>query len=280
MAPPAPPNGVVIEELHVSSSDGTHSVRVVVYASPDKGVSRPALLHTHGGGYLLGRPELSDARLRSLVTELECVVVSVDYRLPPEHPHPAPIDDCYTALKWLHDNAGALGVDANRIAIGGESAGGGLAAALTLLARDRGEVPVAFQLLIYPMLDDRTCVETIPNTYTGEFIWTREANRLGWRCLLGEEPAGLKVSPYAAAARAESLVELPPTFIAVGALDLFLEEDIAYAKQLLKAGIATELHVYPGAFHAFDMMATAAVAQRFECDFRSALRRAWLDTAC
>lgn len=275
MVPPPPPDDVVVEERWTPGRNDMPPVRLVIYAPAGKRSNRSVLLHTHGGGYLVGKPELSDARLRSIVAELGCVIVSVDYRLPPEHPHPAPIEDCYTGLKWLHDNAKALGVNENKIAIGGESAGGGLAAALTLLARDRGEVPIVFQLLIYPMLDDRTCVEESPNAHTGEFIWPRDANTLGWQCLLGKNPGASEASPYAVPARATSLNGLPPTFIAVGALDLFLEENIAYAQRLLKAGIATELHVYPGAYHAFDMMATAAVAQQFGRDFRSALRRAW-----
>jgi len=185
------------------------------------------------------------------------------------------VEDAYAALKWVHGQAQSLGIDPARIAIGGESAGGGLAAALGLLARDRGEIPVCFQLLIYPMLDDRTGTAPPLNAHTGEFIWTRSDNQFGWSSLLGHPAGQADASCYAVPARAQSVVGLPPTFIAVGALDLFLEEDIAYAQRLLQAGIATELHVYPGAFHAFDLMAPAQVAQQFERDFRTALRRAW-----
>jgi acetyl esterase/lipase len=198
----------------------------------------------------------------------------VDYRLAPETPHPGPVEDCYAALKWLYTHADELGVDPKRIAIGGASAGGGLAAALGLLTRDRGEVPLVFQLLIYPMLDDRTVTTTDPHPYTGEFIWTAEANRFGWRSLLGQEPGGPDVSPYAAAARAESLAGLPSTFISVGALDLFLEEDIEYARRLIRAGVPTELHVYPGAYHGFNLTADAQVSQVAARDQLAALKRA------
>lgn len=272
---PLPATAATLREQVIPGPSGAPDVRVVIYTPAGQATGRPGLLHTHGGGYILGAPEMSSARLLTLADELGCVVVSVDYRLAPEHPYPAPVEDAYAALTWFHQHAGDLGVDPAKIAIGGESAGGGLAAALGLLARDRGEVPVCFQLLIYPMLDDRTCTAATPNPNTGEFIWTREANHFGWSSLLGQAPGAAQASCYAAPARAETVAGLPPTFIAVGALDLFLEEDIAYAQRLLHAGIATELHVYPGAFHAFDMMAPAQVAQQFERDFRGALRRAW-----
>jgi hypothetical protein len=166
-------------------------------------------------------------------------------------------------------------VDPTRIAIGGASAGGGLAAALGLLARDRGEVPLAFQLLIYPMLDDRTVTAAEPHPFTGEFVWTPQANYFGWRALLGQEPGSPDVSPYAAAARAESLEGLPPTFISVGTLDLFLEEDLEYARRLIRAGVPTELHVYPGAFHGFDMAESAKVTQTSVRDRLDALVRVY-----
>lgn len=272
---PLPATTASMREQHIPGPAGAPDVRVVIYTPAGTLAHRPGFLHTHGGGYIVGQPEMSNGRLLTLADELGCVVVSVDYRLAPEHPAPAQVEDAHAALKWFHQHAAELGVDPAKIAIGGESAGGGLAAALGLLARDRGEVPVCFQLLIYPMLDDRTCTAATPNPHTGEFIWTREANHFGWSSLLGRAPGAAQTSCYAAPARAETVAGLPPTFIAVGALDLFLEEDIAYAQRLLQAGIATELHVYPGAFHAFDMMPPAQVAQQFERDFRGALRRAW-----
>ena len=149
-----------------------------------------------------------------------------------------------------------------------------MAAGLALLTRDRGEVPLVFQLLIYPMLDDRTVTLADPHPYTGEFIWTHDANRFGWTSLLGQEPGGEGISPYAAAARAEHLVGLPPTYICVGALDLFLEEDMEYARRLMREGVPTELHVYPGAYHGFNMAAEAQVTQAYMRDYMNALRRA------
>jgi acetyl esterase/lipase len=161
------------------------------------------------------------------------------------------------------------------VAIGGASAGGGLAAALGLLTRDRGEVPLTYQLLIFPMLDDRTVTTQDPHPYTGEFMWTHNANRFGWTALLGGEPGGPDISPYAAAARAQRLAGLPPTYIAVGALDLFLEEDLEYARRLMREGVPTELHVYPGAYHGFIMTPTARVTRAFNRDYLDALRRAF-----
>lgn len=271
LAPAFP--AIEVREHRVPGPEGAPDVRVLVYLPKHAPRPLPALLWIHGGGFVLGSADQDDVQVKSIVDQVGCAAVSVDYRLAPETPHPGPVEDCYAALKWLHANAGDLGVDASRIAIGGASAGGGLAATLGLLTRDRGEVPLVFQLLIYPMLDDRT-VTADPHPYTGEFIWTRDANRFGWTALLGQEPGSEGVSPYAAAARAESLAGLPPTYICVGALDLFLEEDMEYARRLMREGVPTELHVYPGAYHAFNLAAEAQVSQAYVRDFTSALRRA------
>lgn len=265
---------IEVSERHVPGPDGAPEVRVLVYLPKSAPRPLPALLWIHGGGYVIGSADGDDAQVKRMVTQVGCAVVSVDYRLAPETPFPGPVEDCYAALKWLHMHAPELGVNQDRIAIGGASAGGGLAAGLGLLTRDRGEVPLAFQLLIYPMLDDRTGTEADPHPYTGEFIWTAAANRFGWTSLLGKEPGGTDVSPYAAAARAERLAGLPPTYIGVGTLDLFLEEDIEYARRLIREGVPTELHVYPGAFHGFDMMAESQVARAHNRDSMDALRRA------
>ena len=182
-----------------------------------------------------------------LVNQL--VGYQVDYRLSPETAFPGPLDDCYAALKWTHDHADELGIDQARIAVQGESAGGGLAAGLALLARDRAEVPVAFQCLTYPMIDDGTAAE--PHPYTGEFVWTAESNRFGWGAFLGQKPGGDGVSCYAAAARATELAGLPPAWIAAAALDLFLEENLDYASRLLRAGVPTDVRVYSGVYHGF-----------------------------
>ena len=235
----------------------------------------PALVWIHGGGYVLGSPQADGLQMKSLVSQLGCAVVSVDYRLAPESPFPAGVEDCYAALRWTHAQAQELGVDRARVAIGVTSAGGGLAAALALLARDRAELQVAFQVLLVPMLDDRTAVAADPHPFTGEFTWTPAKNLFGWTALLGGTPGGEGVSPYAAPARAESLAGLPPTYISTGALDLFLEEDMEYARRLMRAGVPTELHVYPGAFHGFDAFApSAAVSKQFKAERDHALKRA------
>jgi acetyl esterase/lipase len=266
--------GVNSQDQSVPGRSGDPAVRVRIYQPQERPSILPALLWIHGGGYVMGDIEQDDRLMKQLVTRVGCVAVSVDYRLPPEHPFPAPVEDCYAALQWLFTHAGGLGVDASRIAIGGASAGGGLAAGLALLTRDRGEVPVAFQLLIYPMIDDRNVT---PASYaiTDPRVWHRESNRLGWKAYLGRDGGGDNVSPYAAASRATDLKNLPPAFIPVGALDLFIDENIEYAQRLIQAGVATELHVYPGAFHGFDAFApSASVSKQFKADREHALRRA------
>ncbi len=266
---------VVVSERSIPGPQEAPEVRVLVYHPKNVSAAVPALLWIHGGGYVIGNADQADLQLKSIVSTIGCAAVSVDYRLAPETPHPGPVEDCYAALKWLHTNASDLGVDAARIAIGGDSAGGGLTASLALLTRDRGEVPLVLELLIYPMLDDRTVTSAEPHPYTGEYIWTPDANRFGWTALLGQEPGGPNVSPYAAAARAEKLEGLPPTYIGVGTLDLFLEEDMEYARRLIRAGVPTELHVYPGAFHGFPMVVDAKVTQAHTRDYMNALTRAF-----
>lgn len=234
----------------------------------------PCLVWAHGGGYVVGSVGRTDLRMQRIVEMAECVVVSVAYRLAPEHPFPAPLEDCYAALAWTASNARSLGIDPGRIAVGGASAGGGLAAGLALLARDRGEIPVAFQFLIYPMLDDRTVNPSI-RSVTDPRVWNVASNRNGWRAYLGTEPGGEDVSPYAAPARATHLLDLPPAYISVGTGDHFADEDIAYAQRLIGAGVRVELHVYPGAFHGAEtLVPTAALSQRMLADQDGALKRA------
>lgn len=264
--------GVTTKKQLIRAPEG-HQIPLLVHRPDGLPPSAPAVLYAHGGGFLIGAADMVKAPNQLMALEAECLVVSVDYRLPPEVPHPGPVEDCYTALKWLHDNAAGLGVDRNRIAVAGESAGAGLAAALALLARDRGEVPLEHQHLIYPMLDDRTCRETA-NPFAGEFVWSPESNQLGWSSLLGYPAGSTGVPGYAAPARAEDLSGLPSTFIAVGALDLFAEEDMEYAKRLMRAGVPTELHLYPGAYHGFELAADAQVTKMAHHISIAALRRA------
>lgn len=261
-------------EQYIPGPEGAPDVRVIIFKPKAVGDQRPAILHIHGGGYVIGKPEMGDFNNMNYAGDFGAIVVSVDYRLAPENPHPAPVEDCYAALSWLHTNAVELGVNRENIAISGESAGGGLAAALALLARDRKEVPIAFQHLIFPMLDDRTTIVTDPSPYIGQFVWTPQTNQFGWSALLGKQPGGPDISPYAAAARAEDLAGLPPTYIICGALDLFLEENIDYATRLIRAGVPTEMHVYPGAPHGFMMVPHAAVSKTFHRDSMAALKRA------
>ncbi|HSV02782.1 MAG TPA: alpha/beta hydrolase [Phenylobacterium sp.] len=255
--------------------NGAPEVPLVVYRPLRAEGPLPAILFIHGGGYVMGSAETGAPACVNAAGDLPCVVVSVDYRLAPETPAPGPVEDCYAGLLWLQRHAGALGVDASRIAIWGESAGGGLAAALALMARDRAEVPLRLQMLIYPMLDDRTASEGPRNPHVGEFIWTNASNRFGWASLLGKAPGSEGHHPYAVPARAEDLKGLPPAFIAVGSLDLFLQEDLDYAGRLLAAGVPTELHVIPGAYHAFEALAPqSAAAQAYVRLRRDALERA------
>lgn len=259
---------------HVPGPPGAPDVKVLVYRPKAAKGDLPCIFHTHGGGYIGGAATDLEGLHRPMAAELGCCIVATDYRLAPETRHPGPIEDAYAALRWLHENAAAMGIRSDRIGIMGESAGGGLAAAVALMARDQGTCPLAFQHLIYPMLDDRTCVIAEPHPYAGEFLWTAHNNAFAWGALLGVEPGSKDVSPYAAPARAETLAGLPATYVATGALDLFLEEDIEYARRLMRDGVPVELHVYPGAFHAFDIAPGAAVAAQARRDSLAALARA------
>lgn len=264
---------VSVEELWVPGPAQGSPLPVRYYRPANVTADLPCVFHIHGGGYVAGAAAAMEPVHRALVAEVGCALFSVDYRLAPEHPFPAPLCDCYTALEWLFREAPSLRVDASRIGVMGESAGGGLAAAVALLARDRGERQLAFQLLVYPMLDDRTCVVADPHPYTGEYVWTADNNHFGWSSLLGAEPGGEGVAAYAAPARARDLAGLPPTFISTGALDLFLEEDMEYARRLLRAGVPTELQVYPGAVHGFDLVPVTDLARRARRDLAAALAR-------
>ena len=250
--PPLPPElaAVPCEERFIPGAPGDPDVRILLYTPPGeaKGLC-PGVLEIHGGGYIMGNAEMGDPGNRLLVLQLGCVIVSVDYRLAPETAWPGSRNDNYAALCWLADHAAELGVDPARIAITGGSAGGGHAAALALHARNRGGPPICFQLLDYPMLDDRTCIHPDPHPYVGEFIWTPERNHFGWKALLGQDPGSEGIDETAAPSRATDLSGLPPVYLSIGALDLFLEENLEYARRLTRAGVPTELHVIPGAYH-------------------------------
>lgn len=264
--------GVDWTEHAVPGPGGALDVLVRVYRPRADQPVRGCIFHVHGGGYVGGTVSELEVLHRPLAAALDCVIVTVAYRLAPETAFPGAIEDCYAALAWTFANTTALGVDTARIGVMGESAGGGLAAALALLARDRGELDLAFQHLIYPMLDDRTCSGEC-HPFAGEFVWPPENNAFGWGALLGHAPGLDGVSPYAAPARAEDLAGLPPSFVGTGALDLFVEEDIEYARRLIRAGVPTELHVWPGAFHGFDLVPGTRIGDTAKAASLAALRR-------
>ena len=274
--PPLPGPAPQPVERHIPGPPGAPEVRLWVVDPAPAEKSKPVLLHMHGGGFMMPDPWLLP-RLQGIATDCHCVVVSVDYRLAPETRYPGSLEDNYAALKWVHAHAAELGIDRSRIAVGGESAGGGHAASLAIHARDRNEVPIVFQLLIYPGLDDRTGSTRPAPPAVGHFMWNASANRLAWSSLLGV-PAGSSRVPAAAvpAPRVASVAGLPPAWIGVGALDLFVEEDMEYARRLVHAGVATELLVVRGAFHGFDLVVPDAEASKqFSASWKSALRKAF-----
>lgn len=263
---------------HVVTQDNDHDVAVRVYRP--KGHTRllPGLLWIHGGGYCFGSMEGDDYSVRRMVEKIGCVVVSVDYRLAPEFPFPVPLNDCYAALTWVFDNADMLKVDALRIAIGGISAGGGLAAGLALLARDRAEMSVAFQALLCPMIDNNSTSES-SFSISDTRIWNRRSNLQGWMHYLGrqmtseEEP--FVASKYAAPSHAGDLHGLPPAYIGVGSVDLFIDENREYAERLEGSGVATQFEIFTGGYHGFEFMVPNAKISRLARDTHySAIQRA------
>ena len=242
----------------------------VVNARP--GRKRGGILYMHGGGYVLGSAGQDIATCQELAMSLDCTVVSVDYRLAPEAGYTVSLEDNYAALRWVHRNARDLGIDPRRIALMGESAGGGHAALLAIAARDRREVPVAFQCLVYPMLDDRTGSTRSVPAPIGSLVWTAEVNRFGWQSFLGREP-GHPDNAAGVAGREETMSGLPPAWLGVGSIDLFVEENMTYAARLIAAGIPTELTVVPGAYHAFQYFAPdTRVAKSFNASMLAALQ--------
>ena len=239
---------------------------VVTVVKPRDAVNAPGFYNIHGGGMVLDDRFADLPRMVTLVEEFGFVAVTVDYRLAPEHPHPAPIEDCYAGLTWMVEHATELGFDPGRLIVGGGSAGGGLSAGIALLARDRGGPALAGQLLLCPMIDSRNdSASTVEFSERG--VWGREANGFGWRSLLNGQ-----TSPYAVPATAEDLTGLPPAFIEVGAAEIFRDEDVGYARRLWQAGVPTELHVWAGAYHGFDRIAPDSEVTRAAL----AARASWL----
>lgn len=270
-----PDPSICTRDYLVPGPDGAGDLRLRVYRPVGVEGKLPALYYIHGGGMVIGAIETEDAIARALCAAVGCSAVSVDYRLAPENPHPAPVEDCYSGLLWTAENAERIGIDTDRIAVYGGSAGGGLAAATALLARDRGGPALAFQMLLYPMLDDRcdspSCAEV-----DDVGVFDGWASREGWQALLGERWGADGLEPLAVPARATDLAGLPPAWIDVGELDALRDESVAYALRLLQAGVATDLHVYPGAFHAWEVFVPDADSSgRVVADRVAALKRAF-----
>lgn len=266
-----PPAGVDVQD-HVVARASDPPLRIRVYTAHER-TSAGVVLWLHGGGHVIGDVQQDDPLMHALVAGTGCVAVSVDWRRAPEHPFPAAVEDGYAALAWLTARADRLDIDPHRVVVGGASSGGGLAAGLALMVRDRGELSLHRQILIYPMLDDRQLTRSSQEV-THPRVWNSASNDLAWRHYLGPG-AGRDVSPYAAAARATDLSALPPSWLATAELDLFVDEDVDYARRLDGAGVSTDLHVYAGAMHGFDLFAPdAAVSRRFVRDRDEAFARA------
>jgi len=272
--PLVPEPGVTAEELVVAGPHGAPDVVLRVFRPDGLTAPAPALFWVHGGGLISGTPQQDDATNIAFAREVGITVAAVKYRLAPRHPAPAAAEDVYAGYVGLLAHAERLGIDTARVAIGGASAGGNLAAALALLIHDRGGIPPALQLLLYPMLDDRTVTRGDLETRDLR-IWTPKSNRFGWASYLGVPPGSPEVSPYAAPARRADVGGLPPAWIGVGTLDLFYEEDLEYARRLTEAGVPCELYIVPGAFHGFDaVFRKADVSREFWAEQARALRAA------
>ncbi|HXC60848.1 MAG TPA: alpha/beta hydrolase [Steroidobacteraceae bacterium] len=271
---PATHPDVRIETVTIPGDASAAGIRCL-YFRPVTATSAGALLHVHGGGFVMASPEADVARNVELVRATSCSILSVDYRLAPEHPHPAALEDCHTALQWLAAQVKSRGVAAGRIGVIGESAGGGLAASLALMVRKRSSVPLACQVLIYPMLvpPERSVAITAQDARIGRYIWTRASNSYCWSANLGSTPTLSSEVAATLAGLAPDLSGLPPAFIAVGDLDLFVHDNLAYASRLLAAGCSVEAHVYPGAIHAFDRMVEADVSVRFTREMTGFIQR-------
>ncbi|TCK22003.1 alpha/beta hydrolase [Pseudonocardia endophytica] len=268
MPPYTPSRPLTVEDRTAHHSDGGPGVPLRIYRPAHRTAPLPALVFLHGGGFVVGSVDGEDARAQEIAADADVVVVAVDYRLAPEHPFPAGVDDSYLALCWLTEHAAEWGVDRARIGVGGGSAGAGLSAAVALLARDRGGPALRMQYLNIPELDDRLDTHSM-RLYTDTPIWNRPNAELSWRYYLGGEPA----TPYAAPARATDLRGLPAAYVDVCEFDPLRDEGIAYAQRLTQAGVSVELHMYPGTFHGSSLVTDAAVSRRMAADGVTAIRR-------
>lgn len=268
-AQPRPPSAVDVQEDRRTIPTDDGEVDVFVYRKSDR-PNQPGMLWIHGGGYILGSAE--DERARIIADHCDCSVFSVDYRLAPEHPFPAGPNDCYATLRWMVSDAESLGIDPDNLAIGGASAGGGMAAGVVLMNRDMDNIPLKLQLLLYPMIDNLHATDS--GKYVNHPVWKQQTSFNAWEMYLDGEP-GEDASPYAAASRAADLSGLPPAYVCVGSEDLFRDEDIEYAQRLIAAGVPTELAVYPGLYHGADsFVPDAAISRRLNQAFLRALNDA------
>jgi acetyl esterase len=268
---PCPP-GVVIDNCKVPGPPDGSDIPVRIYRPATLGESAPVLIWMHGGGFVMGSVPADDPLCLGVALAAHCIVVSVDYRLAPEHPFPAALDDCFTVLEWVAKEPAELSVRPEKIAVAGLSAGGCLAAAVALMARDRNGPSLCHQFLLIPVTDDRL---NTPSSYRIRDlrVWDRETAQMSWRMYLGENHNG-ETSPYAAPARADDLAGLPPATVLVEDLDLLRDEAVAYANRLNDFGITTELHVYPGTFHGhFGFAPAAAISKRTVDDIFSAIQK-------
>lgn len=265
---------IEVYDVMIPGRDPRVEIRLRIYKPHNLLQIAPGIYWIHGGGFLFGAPEQDEAQSLRWAREVGAVVVAVDYRLAPEHPYPAPLDDCYGGLLWFAQNAESLGVDKNRLAVAGASAGGGLTAAVSLMARDLGGPSLAFQMPLYPMIDDRFQTPASREDF-GDKVWNNTDNLYAWRSYIGHLMGTGQVTPYMAPARATDLSGLPPAYSSVGTLDPFRDDTINYLARLAQAGVPVEFHLYPGAYHAFEVLAPdTEYAQRASKEYVRVLKKA------
>lgn len=266
MMKPTATEGVLVTKKQISTPGG--DIDVYIYQPENNTPNKPGILWIHGGGFIMGQANSNDFA-GEFSKKLNATVVSVDYRLAPEHPFPAGLNDCNTALRWMVKNATGLGVDPKRIAVGGDSGGAGMAAGLVLRNRDEKGPEIALQFLLYPMLDN---LHDTPSGSIGDYpVWNRQTSFNAWEMYLNGTP-GADASPYASATRAKDVSGLPPTFMTVGAVDLFRDEVIDYAQRLMAAGVPTQLAVFPGMYHGGqEFVPDAKVSQKMRTTYINAL---------
>ncbi len=270
----APAPAVVVRQI--PGPPGAPAVAVELIGARPASAPRPAILHIHGGGMISGRARNMTSFSQTLAAEFDAVVVNVDYRLAPETPFPGPVLDNFAAFEWMVANAGELGIDPRRIAIMGESAGGGLAAMVAQMARDSGAIQPCLLVMLYPMLDDRTGSARAVPAHIGTIGWSAEANRFGWSSFLGVPAGSDSVPAGSVPARLTNLAGFPSSFIGVGTLDLFIDEDLEFGRRLIASGVPTQMHVSPGAYHAFDFVVPEArIAREFTQAWKSSLHTAF-----